>query len=42
LQFCDHIEKIAQDIARAAELPCVLVSADSKNDGKNCKNGPEK
>lgn len=25
--FCGHIEKIAQDIARAAELPCVLGTA---------------
>lgn len=25
--FCDHIEKIAEDIARAAELPCVLGTA---------------
>lgn len=25
--FCDHIEKIAQDIAQAAGLPCVLGTA---------------
>jgi predicted metal-binding protein len=25
--FCDHIEKIAEDIARAAGLPCVLGTA---------------
>lgn len=27
VHFCDHIEKIAEVIARAAELPCVLGTA---------------